>query len=82
MTQIFGIVPVKNEDIFIERVVSNIVDFCDDVLVLEVLQDLDFFVGIGDLLGRGHVEDLLHGVLFVGSGLEGDKLDDPEAPLA
>ena len=35
MTQIFGIVVIKNEDIFIERVVSNIVDFCDEVLVLD-----------------------------------------------
>ena len=35
MTKIFGIVVVKNEDIFIERVVKNIVNFCDEILILD-----------------------------------------------
>ena len=35
MTQIFGVTLVKNEDIFIERVLKNISDFCDEILVLD-----------------------------------------------
>ena len=40
MTQIFGVTLVKNEDIFIERVLKNISDFCDEILVLEIVEGM------------------------------------------
>ena len=35
MTKIFGITLVKDENIFIERVLKNIYDFCDEIMVLD-----------------------------------------------
>jgi glycosyltransferase involved in cell wall biosynthesis len=33
--RIIGILLVRNEDIFIERIVSNIIDFCDEIIVAD-----------------------------------------------
>jgi len=33
--KIFGIVLIKNEDIFIEKVITNISEFCDEILILD-----------------------------------------------
>ncbi len=33
--QIIGIVLIQNEDLFIDRVLSNIVDFCDEIIVAD-----------------------------------------------
>lgn len=33
--KIVGILLIKNEDLFIERIVSNIIDFCDEIIVAD-----------------------------------------------
>lgn len=33
--QIIGIMLVKNEDVFIERAIRNIVDFCDRIIITD-----------------------------------------------
>jgi glycosyltransferase involved in cell wall biosynthesis len=35
MTKIIGIVLVKNEDLFIQQALQNILDFCDEIIVLD-----------------------------------------------
>ena len=33
--RIIGICLIKNEDIYIERVLKNVIDFCDEIIVLD-----------------------------------------------
>ena len=35
MTQIVGIAMVRNDDIFLERSITNVVNFCDKIIILE-----------------------------------------------
>ena len=35
MTQIIGIAMVRNDDIFLERSITNVVNFCDKIIILE-----------------------------------------------
>ncbi len=35
MKKIVGVMLIKNEDLYIERVINNVIDFCDELMVLE-----------------------------------------------
>jgi glycosyltransferase involved in cell wall biosynthesis len=49
---IVGIILVKNEDRFIGRVVSNILDFCDDIIICDNMSTDRTFSILSELSGR------------------------------
>ena len=57
MTKIIGIVLVKNEDIYIQQALQNVLDFCDKVLVLDN-NSTDRTYQILDALQRQHSEKI------------------------
>lgn len=90
--QIVGIVLVRNEDVHIERAISNVLGFCDRILVadhqstdrtLEIVQVLAARQPKIEFKTIGHPSES-HGLLqpFVGSnswvfGVDGDEIYDP-----
>lgn len=47
--KIIGIVLIKDEDLFIERVLLNVVDFCDEIIVLDNLSTDNTYKIVGKL---------------------------------
>lgn len=52
-TKIYGIVLIKNEDLYIQRVLENSLDFCDEILVLDNYSE-DETYGIINDMKRAH----------------------------
>ena len=91
--QIIGIVLIKNEDLFIETVLRNILDFCDRIFVadhhstdltLEIVRRLavaepkiDYRVVDHTSESHGLIADFANGQNWV-VGVDGDEGYDPE----
>ncbi len=95
--RIIGIVLVKNEDLFIERVLTNLLDFCDEIIVADNMSSVGTAEKI-KLLSRQHTKIKYHRIEkisyshefikgYAGKnvwvfGVDGDEIYDPEGLIA
>lgn len=94
MTQIVGIVLVRNEDRFVEQAINNIINFCDEVLLvdhsshdqtLSILQSLEKKypqkISLHQVEDPSESQELLRSYIGTATwvfGVDGDEVYDPE----
>jgi Glycosyl transferase family 2 len=93
MTQIVGIVLVRNEDVFVEQAIRNVAEFCDRIFAVDHVSTDETWAILGALAGeldslhvrRSRNASNAHRLVapYAGSntwvlGVDGDELYDPE----